>query len=416
LAAATGDCHDPRKVSMIVNVVLALIAAGALVAAYVARQHCKVLESELVQAREIFELANDPVLVADIVQGQLLEANGAACNLLGYSREEMLERKLPDLHPKDFRAKSAELIADVWEKKGLVYESPMITQGDERVDMEVSAKLFQFRDKPCMLLVARDIRERLRLERQLAQSEKMAALGQLVAGVAHEINTPIGSINANAGVTQSALGMIRKALGVDAVKELLSGNRKLERAMKILEDNTQSNLVASERIVDTVKALKNFARLDESERKQADLHRGIDSTLTLLRHELKHGVEVTKEYGELPQIECYPNQLNQVFMNVLVNAVQAMDNKGTITIRTELVDGDAVLHFTDSGKGIAPEDLERIFDPGFTRKGVGVGTGLGLSISFQIIERHHGKIEVDSEVGKGSTFTLRIPVDQRAVN
>jgi PAS domain S-box-containing protein len=397
---------------MIVNVVFALIAAGALAAAFFARQRCNLLESELVQAREIFELANDPVLVADIVQGQLLEANGAACGLLGYSRGEILERKLPDLHPEDFRAKSAELIADVWEKKGLVYEMPMVTKGDERVDMEVSAKLFQFRDKPCMLLVARDIRERLRLERQLAQSEKMAALGLLVAGVAHEINTPIGSINANAGVTQSALKMIRKALEVDAVKELLAGNRKLQRAMTILEDNTQSNLVASERIVDTVKALKNFARLDESDRKQADLHDGIDSTLTLLRHELKQGVELVKEYSDLPRIECYPNQLNQVFMNLLVNAVQAMDNKGTITIVTELVDGDAVLQFTDTGKGIAPDDLDRIFDPGFTRKGVGVGTGLGLSISYQIIERHHGKIEVESELGKGTTLTLRIPVAQ----
>jgi PAS domain S-box-containing protein len=369
---------------------------------------CTQLRRELVAAREVFELANDPVLVADIDQGAILELNQAACDLLGYTRDELLERVLPELHPKDLRSKSAQLIADVWERKGLVYQLPMLTKDGKQVEVEVSAKVFTFLGRPSMLLFARDIGRRLELERQLAQSEKMASLGMLVAGVAHEINTPIGSINSNAGIAKSALEMIKDALD-DAAKE----NRKVKRALQILDEGAHANIIASERIVETVQALKNFARLDESDRKRADLHDGIDSTLTLLRHELRHGVELEKQYGEIPELECWPNQLNQVFMNVLVNAVQAMDGKGTITIMTEVDGDDIVIRFRDSGKGIPPEDLKRVFDPGFTRKGVGVGTGLGLSITYQIVEKHGGAINIDSEVGVGTTVTLRIPVESK---
>ncbi len=388
---------------------LATVAFAAVGIAISARRHCARLARELGAARELFELANDPVIVADIVHGQIVEANGAAGELLGYRRDELLERVLPELHPEDLRAKSAQLIADVWENKGMVYQLPMLTKGGERVDVEVSAKVFTFRDQPCLLIFARDIRDRLKLERQLAQSRKMASLGQLVAGVAHEINTPIGSINGNAGVSKKALGMLRAALDADAGKALLAGDKKLARALQILEENNDSNLIASERIVETVSALRNFARLDESERKRANLHDGIDSTLRLMRHELRHGVEVVKDYGDIPEIACWPNQLNQVFMNLLVNAVQALDGAGTITITTAVDGDDIVVRVRDTGKGIAPEDIDRIFDPGFTRKGVGVGTGLGLSISYQIMERHRGRIVAESVLGEGTTMTLRIP-------
>jgi PAS domain S-box-containing protein len=396
---------------MILNVVLALAAVVATAVAIMARQHCSRLQGELVAARDLFELANDPVLVADIVRGRIIEVNGAAGEMLGYSRERLLELTLPELHPPERRAESAEIIADVWEKKGLVYKLPFLSADGEHIEVEISAKVFQMHGQASMLLFARDIRERNRLERQLVQSEKMAALGQLVAGVAHEINTPIGSIHSNAGISKRALGMVQKALETDDVKQALGENRKLARALKILDENVGSNQVASERIVEVVRALKNFARLDESDFKKANLHDGLDNTMMLLRHELKHGVEVTKNYGELPHVECFPNQLNQVFMNIMVNAVQAMGGKGALTVETK-VDGDHVLvRIGDSGKGIPKEDLGRIFDPGFTRKGVGVGTGLGLSISYQIIERHKGAISVESEVGKGSTFEIRLPIE-----
>jgi two-component system NtrC family sensor kinase len=371
------------------------------------------LGRELVASRELFELANDPVMVADIVQGRLIEVNGAACELLGYSRSELLKRVLPELHPRELRSKSAQLIADVWEKKGLVYQLPMMTKDGKKIAVEVSAKVFTFHDKPSMLLFARDIRRRLKLQEQLSQSRKMASLGKLVAGVAHEINTPLGSIHSNAGVSGKALSMIRKALDDEKIRPIVAQNTKLERALEIIDDNNQSNLTASERIVETVDALRNFARLDESERKRADLHEGIDSTLMLMAHELRQGVAVVKEYGDIPEVECFPNELNQAFMSILSNSLEAIDGEGTITIKTTTDEGDIVVSFEDTGRGIEVDDLEHIFDPGFTKKGVGVGTGLGLSTSFQIVERHDGRIDVDSKVGAGTTMSLRIPIEAK---
>ena len=375
------------------------------------------IASELNEATRIVELANDPVLVADIVRGQVIHANPAACRLLGYELVELQEKTLPDLHPKRSVGRSAEIIADVWEKKGLVYsEIPFVRRDHTEIPVEISANVIQFRGRPALLLFARDQRERLRLEQQLVQSEKMASLGQLVAGVAHEINTPMGSIHSNIGTAQTAVALLEKALGREDVARALEGDAKLKRALAILKESCDVNRIASERIVGIVGSLRNFARLDESERKTVDLHEGIESTLTLLRHQIKHGIEVVKNYGNTRRIDCYPNQLNQVFMNVLVNAVQAMDGKGTITISTEERAESVLISFRDTGKGIPHADLQRIFSPGFTTKGVGVGTGLGLSIAYRIMEQHGGAIECESEVGVGTTFTLRLPSTRIAGN
>jgi PAS domain S-box-containing protein len=398
---------------MIVDILLAVAAVAATVVAFAERARSRKLKLDLEAAKEVVALANDPVMVADLVRGRILEANEAACELLGYERSELLTRTLPDLHPEELRARSAEVIADVYEKRGLVYKLPFRNKAGKTIDAEISAKIFRFQNQVAMLIFARDIRERMRLEAQLVQSEKMAALGQLVAGVAHEINTPIGSIHANADVSTRALEMVSMAFESEGGKAALAEDRKLVRALAILRENNDTNRVASERIVERVRALKNFARLDEAERKKADLHEGIDNTLMLLRHELKNDIELIKRYGELPDVECHPNQLNQVFMNILVNAIQAMrgmSTKATITIETKVQGDEVEVAFSDTGKGIAADDLGRIFDPGFTRKGVGVGTGLGLSISYQIIERHRGRIHVESELGKGTTFRVRLPV------
>lgn len=244
---------------------------------------------------------------------------------------------------------------------------------------------------------------------QLIQSEKMAALGTLVAGVAHEINTPIGSIHANADVSRRALELIHAALAPTGKTEP-PDLEKLHKAIGILSEANTTTCTATERIVRIVKSLRNFARLDEAEVKTVDIHEGIESTLTLVYHEYKNRIEIVREFGQLPKVSCYPNQLNQVYMNILVNAIHAIQGEGTITIRTRAVGDRVEVAISDTGVGIPKENLNKIFDPGFTTKGVGIGTGLGLSIVYKIVEAHRGKITVDSTPGVGTTFTVTLPV------
>jgi signal transduction histidine kinase len=248
---------------------------------------------------------------------------------------------------------------------------------------------------------------------QLIIKEKMASLGNLVAGIAHEVNTPIGAVNSAADVSTRCIDKIcnifENARSLDSIQE----DATLAKSLKLLRDNNNVALTASKRIVQIVRSLKNFARLDQAEFQDVDVHEGIDSTLTLIHHEIKNRIEIIKEYGTLPLVSCYPNQLNQVFMNLLVNASQAIDGKGTIKIKTEALDENVRISITDDGRGILEKDLKRIFDPGFTTKGVGVGTGLGLAISYNIIEKHAGKIEASSEKNSGTTFVITLPVKQK---
>lgn len=233
---------------------------------------------------------------------------------------------------------------------------------------------------------------------QLIQSEKMASLGQLVAGVAHEINTPLGSINSNNGILAKCLDKIGKEL-------------KDNDILDIVNEAISTNTEAIRRINGLVKSLKNFARLDEAEYQETDIHEGIKSTLLLINHEIKDRIKVIVEFGRLPAVKCYPNALNQVFMNVLINACQSIEGNGKITIKTEAQGEKVIITISDTGKGISKENLPRIFDPGFTTKGVGVGSGLGLSICYKIMEQHKGTITVESEERKGTTFKITLYTD-----
>lgn len=226
---------------------------------------------------------------------------------------------------------------------------------------------------------------------QLINSEKMASLGQLVAGVAHEINTPVASIKSNNGIVAKLLGSIEDA----DLKEMLTDINEIDKE-------------AVNRISNIVTSLKKFVRLDEAELQEADINKELDLTLELIRHETKNRINVVKNYGEIPTIRCFPNMLNQVFTNILVNACQAIDGQGTITITTEYKNKKLVVKIKDTGKGIPQNQLSKIFSAGFTTKGIGVGTGLGLAICSKIIEKHKGEITVTSEVGKGSEFTITI--------
>jgi len=260
------------------------------------------------------------------------------------------------------------------------------------------AKLFNELEKQ-KLDLEKALFELKQTQSQLIQSEKMASLGQLVAGVAHEINTPMGSIKCNNDIFIKCIQKIQAA----------PTETDMEKYSEILDDTLKVNSEAIKRINSIVKALKNFARLDEAEYKRIDIHEGLKSTLMLINHEIKGRIQIIEEYGELPLVNCYPNQLNQVFMNILVNACQSIKKTGSIKIRTENHADKIKIFISDTGKGINEKHLERIFDPGFTTKGVGVGTGLGLSICYQIIQKHKGSIKAESVYAKGSVFIIELP-------
>ena len=248
-----------------------------------------------------------------------------------------------------------------------------------------------------------DFRELRETQLQLIQSEKMASLGQLVSGVAHELNTPMGAIQSNTQTERKTLERLLESLDGTA-------HEKLASAIAVLRDMSGVNEAAIRRMAHIVGNLRKFARLDESEWKSADVREGLEETLALVEHQTKGRIEVERSYGDVPPLSCYPGQLNQVFMNLIVNAIQAINGTGRIRVEAFREREDIVVRVTDDGAGIAKGDLARIFDPGFTTKGVGVGTGLGLSICYRIVQNHDGRITAESEPGRGSTFTVAIPL------
>jgi PAS domain S-box-containing protein len=258
--------------------------------------------------------------------------------------------------------------------------------------------------------LARANQELRNAQAQLVQSEKMASLGMLVAGIAHEINTPIGSIHSMHDTLMRAMEKLRGILETDSPK-VYQENQRLNATLKIIGDANRVIATGCERVTNIVRRLRSFARLDEAELKKVDIHEGLEDTLALIHHQLKHRIQVNKNYGQIPPIACFPGQLNQVFLNIFVNSKQAIKDKGEITITTFQKDQKVHIEIRDTGVGISKEQLTKIFDPGFTTKGVGVGTGLGLSICYQIIRDHKGEIKVASEIGKGSIFTIILPMD-----
>jgi signal transduction histidine kinase len=263
-----------------------------------------------------------------------------------------------------------------------------------------------------------------RLQAQMVHSEKMASLGQLAAGVAHELNNPAGFIYGNMEILgEYAVGLERLLRFYDGaqlppplaaqavvIKEEIDYEIALGELHSIISDCRDG----AGRIRDIVQNLRLFSRLDEAELKRIDLHEGIESTVRLLSQYFgPGGVVLERDYSELPSVECFAGQLNQVWMNLLVNAAQAAGRGGGVRVATREQDGQAVVAISDTGAGIPPEHLKRIFDPFFTTKPVGEGTGLGLSITYGIVERHGGTIRVESHPGAGTTFTVFLPINAR---
>ncbi|WP_426135817.1 ATP-binding protein [Pseudomonas sp. PWP3-1b2] len=274
-----------------------------------------------------------------------------------------------------------------------------------------------------------EIEERKHLEGQLVQSEKLAALGQLAAGVAHEINNPMGFISSNLGALDGYFKQLQQMLDAyRQAEECLAPGEQRDR-LKAMRDDLELDFLKDDipilireskdgigRVVQIVKDLKNFSRVDNDQTWQwANLQQGIDSTLNIVASELKYKADVIKQYQPLPEIECLASQLNQVVMNLVINAAQAMGpERGLITISNG-VEGETIwLEVADNGCGIAPETVQKIFDPFFTTKPVGEGTGLGLSLSYGIVKKHGGSISVSSELGTGTTFRVVLPIRQTA--
>lgn len=252
--------------------------------------------------------------------------------------------------------------------------------------------------------------------RQLLQSEKLAAIGQLAAGVAHEINNPVGYVYSNLQSLDSYLSDLFRLTEAVGHAESLEDLHTIKHSIdyEFLRDDLRALLVESkegiERVKTIIAAMRDFSHIEEEEFKPADIHRGIETTLNLVNNEVKYKAEVIREFGDLPEVDCIISQINQVVMNLLVNAAHAIEEFGTITIRTRCDDGFALIEIQDSGKGIAPEHLNRVFEPFFTTKSVGKGTGLGLSLSFNIIEKHNGELQVSSTLGQGTCFSIKLPL------
>ncbi len=264
---------------------------------------------------------------------------------------------------------------------------------------------------------------------QLVQSEKMASIGQLAAGVAHEINNPIGYIFSNFGTLERYLLDLFKVLAAyeaceprlpdaQARQSLAALRREID--LDYLKGDIPTLLAETregiERVRKIVQDLKDFSHVDaHREWEWSDLHKGIDSTLNIVNNEIKYKADVVKQYGSLPLVRCLASELNQVFLNLLVNAAHAIAHeRGTIVVRTGSAGAEVWVEVEDDGCGIAPEHLQRIFDPFFTTKPVGKGTGIGLSLSYGIVKKHAGRIDVDSKVGRGTRFRVTLPVDPAA--
>lgn len=259
---------------------------------------------------------------------------------------------------------------------------------------------------------------------QVLQQEKMASIGQLAAGVAHEINNPMGFITSNLGTLKKYIckfedfitrqsKVIEENVSVENTVELDAEKKKL-KIDYLLEDSRDlldESLDGADRVKTIVQNLKSFSRIDSDTAQDVDINECIESTINIAWNELKYKVDLVKDYGSLPMLHCHPQKLNQVFLNILVNAAQAVEQQGTVTVKSWHENNSIFISIQDTGTGILPENLTRIFEPFFTTKEVGKGTGLGMSISYDIIKAHGGDIRVESTVGEGTIFTIELPCE-----
>ena len=398
-------------------------------------------------SQAIFNAAQNGLIVINTSLLQIMDANQAAAEILGYEVDDLIGEMVFKVVPQDcqegqllatsqtgIRNQEGEVIHRDGHRVPVIRSLTEVNQGEAPMAvlsfLNITARKqaeSKLRDSCAQLEQAN---EQLKKHKdQMVQSEKLASIGQLAAGVAHEINNPVGFVTSNLGTileycdTMSSLLKLygqRDALGPDRETDRQDLVQKIDRIMEeedlefILEDIDHvltESMEGVKRVADIVQNLKSFAREDSLERRPHDINEGIEAMIKMVWNELKYRCTVERNLGQVPVVQCHAGQVNQVIMNVLVNASHAMpEGGGTITVGTAVVGGELEISIADNGKGIPPEILPRIFDPFFTTKDVGKGTGLGLSISHGIIQDHGGRIEVDSEVGVGTTFRIYLPL------
>lgn len=382
-------------------------------------------------------------------RGDIIDWNPSAEQMFGYSKTEILGQPVSLIIPQRHQKQHKDGFQKQLESGGNYSRQEFLDLSGRRKDgsevpVEISVAGWIVNQDRFFTALMRDISERKRTEAgnrqhmnalialnkrlegmniQLLHSEKMASIGQLAAGVAHEINNPLGFVLSNIGSLERYLKDFFSLL--DAYEKMEAAlNEESRDALQRLKDaidlaylrNDVGALLAEtrqgiDRVRNIIKDLMSFSRKQGDEQWEwFDVHAGLDSTLNVAWNELKYRVTVNKVYGKLPLIYGLPAQINQVFMNLLVNAAQSIATKGTLTLRTGKQGDEVWIEVADSGGGIAPENLTRIFEPFFTTKAVGQGTGLGLSVSYSIVQKHQGRIEVTSELGKGTTFRVWLPI------
>ena len=396
------------------------------------------IEHALRDSEERYRLLIENVLVGILlIKDQKIEfANTFISVLSAYANEEIVHQPFIDfIHPEDRELTIANHLKRLrGEDFNDTYTIRMMDKKNEAHWVEINAVRLSHELSPEVLVLVRDITQQRMLESQLLHNEKMASIGQLAAGVAHEINNPVGFVNSNL----YTLGKYQKEIEqlVTCYRETISefkalfDHNEIEsqvldkiKYIEALEDKIDLDYVledcpqlllesreGAERIKKIVCDLKDFAHPGKEEIQPLDVNQNIESTLNIVWNELKYHVEVIKDFGPVPEINGNPQQLSQVFMNLLVNAGQAMKDKGQITIQTRAVKNKIIITFSDTGCGIPEENLLKVFDPFFTTKPVGKGTGLGLNVSYNIIQNHQGSIYVASREGEGTTFTIHLPV------
>jgi PAS domain S-box-containing protein len=337
---------------------------------------------------------------------------------------------LDKIHPEDREFVEKSLCKTFDKRKSFtIHYRICLPDGSERIIRKQAEVIVNEAGKAIRMVgTVQDITERIALEQQLIQSEKLASLGHLAAGIAHEINNPLGFISSNLSTLDEYVQDIKKYIALiekldntvlkepdkltGFLDEVQQEKEKLEIDL-ILNDMEKMKVETRDgvnRISSLVKDLKRFAHPMEESPHLANINDLIDTSLNLVKNELKYKAKVIEDYGDIPSIKCYPQQLNQVFNNILINAAQAIKEKGEVGIKTFSENESICIQIKDNGEGIAKENITKIFDPFFTTKKVGIGTGLGLSISLRIIEKHKGSINVQSTVGKGTTFTIKLPI------